>query len=120
MREIKFRAWDKSSKRMFPACELVDEKYFRLQTGFNCDHFMQFTGLHDKNSKRIYEGDIVRVDDSADIHWSARNEIAVIKYSPGRFQLSCKNGQVNVIQEDLQDIIEIIGNIHENQELLGR
>lgn len=73
---------------------------------------MQFTGLHDKNGKKIYEGDILKSDES---FW--KNENIVVNYQNGGFypfRFECQE------QTDLLDPkrSEIIGNIYENPELL--
>lgn len=59
MRIIKFRAWDKSIKKMiFP-------KLWDSSMPSNWEHWyelQQFTELLDKNGKEIYEGDIMKVN----------------------------------------------------------
>ncbi len=54
MRGIKFRAWDRVEKqfRAFYVGEFA--------TATHCEPFQQYTGLHDKNGKEIWEGDILQ------------------------------------------------------------
>jgi len=69
-RKIKFRAWDKATKTMwFPVAigvtegvqGVVTELFAPLtKSNLSVDSLMQFTGLKDRNSKEIYEGDIIK------------------------------------------------------------
>lgn len=80
----------------------------------------QFTGLRDKNGKKIFEADIVKIDDReigakdiiiGEVYWCA--DYTLWKAGPG-FCVWSKKGH-----SDLSPNIEIIGNIYENPELLG-
>ncbi|EAE4770753.1 TPA: YopX family protein, partial [Listeria monocytogenes] len=66
----------------------------------------QYTGLKDKNGKKIFEGDV---------GWDEHNECyGVVKFEEGKFLYVWEN-----IAEDLWEVadgIEICGNIHENLE----
>ena len=88
----------------------------------------QFTGLYDKNGKRIFEGDIVELEDRYyDIKWRAVVEFGNPNgnYSWG-WQLS-HLGKVDintdilcwVEMEEAGAFCEVIGNIHDNPELLA-
>jgi uncharacterized phage protein (TIGR01671 family) len=114
MREIKFRAWDHSANRYFiPESLKLKNGKFVYQTVCTGEHILeQFTGLHDKSGKEIYEGDIVKRVILKEKHFKV---VWDNKYS-------CFMGMD--IHDDSHDIIlsqwelEIIGNIYENQELL--
>lgn len=137
MREIKFRCWDKEYEKM--TC-FDDEDYqytpplvFRLDQVFKKDsnyddyedfeynditdeiEIMQYTGLHDKNGKEIWEGDILQID--VDKAWVMWND----KY--GYFQLVPIGDYYfdsDVIGQALEYTKpEVIGNIYENKELLN-
>ena len=79
----------------------------------------QFTGLCDKNGKKIFEGDIVRFYDK---DWTA-NGIATVDFEKGRWTI---NGHYttklsSIVWLDLYRTgfeYEVIGNIFDNPELL--
>lgn len=132
MRLIKFRAWagrmfrvtglgyDEFAKLVMigdntlePGCRWMDAKEVKL---------MQFTGLHDKNGKEIWEGDILKFKET-------------IAYDPEEFQertqsVTFMGGAFSPIflanwvfhDEDDKPMriwdVEVLGNIYENPELL--
>lgn len=94
----------------------------------------QFTGLVDKNGTNIFEGDIVRYGKGI-YEWNKKYwkfEIGIIEFKDGAFiindiysidgynELSCLYHEINCSDKyDSGTLFEIIGNIHDNPELLG-
>ena len=118
MREIKFRGLNEETgewvygwytklvegiRRFDAIIADVDGELTRFYI-HNKETIGQFTGLHDKNGKEIYEGDVLKdkYEYIGTAHW----------YGSG-FEFINTSGMM----ENGNDL-EVIGNIHENPELL--
>lgn len=120
-RELKFRAWGKNIEEYLSQDGIEPYGYTIKEISDGCiydaDKFIleQFTGLLDKNGKEIYEGDIVRFGDSiAIIIWRDERAEFGVRWIDCGIEDSL-GWQVEVEQTPS----EVIGNIHENKELLG-
>ena len=114
MREIKFRGYDEENKcwrygHLFETVEGI-RRCYNIVEGREVKYYVspesigQFTGLHDKNGKEIYEGDIVKV--------GKMKYFAEIKWNNFLGRWDCEPYTWSVHN------FEIIGNIHQNPELI--
>lgn len=127
----KFRAWIKEEKCFADHIESIRyySKEIDLCWGGVCEsdcfdfegiELMQSTGLHDKNGKEIFEGDIItNGKEVADVknHPTLGFYIVVndVEYFYGS-NISIKDFENDV--EEFMSVTEILGNIYENPELL--
>lgn len=122
---IKFRAWDKIRKEMvfLRMIELLPDNPRRpvvsvagdgrgIEPAFDFE-IMQFTGLHDKNGKEIYDGDILEeekgyyftvIPDKPDTGYRLQHSNKAFQYPDPGWNRGKK--------------MSIIGNVFENPELL--
>ena len=97
---------------IFDYFEDIQDRYIE-DTSTKRFELMQYTGLHDKNGKEIYEGDIVKI--------KYRDEdIGKVIYEYNGFSIDVTNMNKNYGRVDFVNyFMEVIGNIYENPELLG-
>lgn len=100
---VKIREWE-ADVNQIPKSYVVDENTIG-----------QYTGFKDKNEKEMYEGDIVNLA-SEDTEPFMRNiPLVVRRYPDGQFLLVDRLGCRDFL---VTNIVEVIGNIHDNPELL--
>jgi uncharacterized phage protein (TIGR01671 family) len=132
--EIKFRAWDKQSNKMF---EVVGIDFNDLEVSYTTKgivkggkkeedwndlievEIMQFTGLTDKNDKDIYEGDILESEYNGNHSVVFRDGAFCIKHvnEADWSRGCCKPWRGRNLSEQC-NLEEVIGNIYENPELI--
>lgn len=115
MRELKFRAYDgkKMIDDVIPVSETSILELFEYEwQETEVEAVEQYTGLKDKNGKEIYEGDIVEYDWYICNDKSYRVKEKVVFDDMGA--RVCGHNRIRNCSG-----VEVIGNIHENADLLG-
>ncbi|HHI3604947.1 TPA: YopX family protein [Bacillus anthracis] len=127
MDTVEFRAWEKEEKKMYhdvgivgtliileheqrgyDFCEADLTLYDQLDDKYD---LMQYTGIKDKNGKKIFKGDIVKDHDDClyIVEWDKKDAMFYYKDSYGYEDDDLRMSAV---------AFEVIGNIYENQNLI--
>lgn len=124
MRSIRYRVWDKEEKKMIYDAENTYDNYPVNISSFgvildlpNSYDVMQYIGIKDVNSNRIYEKDIVRITTTQ----TEETRIGKVIYYTGNAMYLVETTMEDYFTFMSQDIksVEVLGNIHENKELLN-
>lgn len=149
MREILFRGKDIAGKWHYGDFEYCTDNFVKIvnhsqnEYGKKVEYETvgQYTGLTDKNGKKIFEGDIVRYADIDEYQyyleckespedydeklfknmWTVDYVVYGDKVGYPAFDLNSHNFECNglsELSESYQYFYEVIGNIHDNPELL--
>lgn len=121
MREIKFRAWDIDKQKYITCFDMSEEGCVWTQEPCCSPDYPnviveQYTGLKDRNEREIYEGDIVLDyydgDDAFIVEWDKDTASFILTDT-------CNIANVSFDNFYPDKELEVIGNIHENSELLS-
>lgn len=120
MRDIEFRAWDKERKAWWPL-DSTDELGVLNDEAFN---ICQYTGLLDKNGKKIFEGDVISIDGEGkyEIRFGTGTYDCGVYEFQGFYLYDLENDEQyeNTFwcSEKQKERREIIGNRYEHPELI--
>jgi len=134
MIEIKFRCWNKNLKKMQFFDGIFNSAPYTEKSNFSqyesCPEYhelilMQYIGLKDKNDIEIYTDDLLKVPNDFIKEFMGHKisySVLTIKLLNGKFCAVNNNNEIpydcNLNIYNNSKKIEVIGNIHENHELL--
>ena len=127
MREILFRGKTAKGEWVYgnyeyyhkPEKHIISDIYDKITKGVSPETVGQFTGLTDKNGKKIFEGDIVKFH--TETYTEEYDTIGAIEYSYGAFGIAYANRRHFLEFCTMSMYIrwyEVIDNIHDNPDLL--
>lgn len=131
MQTIELRAWDVKRKEMI----YIDDLYFfeeegiheivdGIAKGHHAEYkITQYTGIKDKNDKKIFKGDIVKAWSTGscgtfEVRWRQGGTPCFILYPAFQHGEMWRLHGVKDKDGNYYDDVEVVGNIYENPELI--
>lgn len=125
MKDLKFRAWLKNYNcyadvlgfeqgRLFVQFQSGERAQRRLYVPIEDCVLEQYTGLKDKNGKEIYEGDIVEY--TTRYYGNEKRHRKIVEWK--EWDSDDFGEPHNLGYSNLSECMEVIGNVHENADLL--
>jgi len=136
MTRCKLRVFDKKNKVLYRDISQIDydlrtvtvrwhekdKKARYSEISFQDAVLMQSIGSNDKNNDEIFDGDIIMIPDDRDTFGINSGESYRVIYKNGAFRLkpnyNHQHGGFVCTDEDMA-LVEVVGNIYENPELLS-
>ena len=134
MREILFRAFVKDKNKIFDVKKIdfdyrivwfeEENKPTDTMRMFDQIELMQFTGLTDKNGKKIFEGDIIKiVTETDDEEYPFVAEFFEIMFDDEKHRFVKRSDlgidDFDYSKDEVNEYeIEVVGNVYENEELI--
>ncbi|HEC1903751.1 TPA: hypothetical protein R1815_001621 [Campylobacter jejuni] len=103
------------------------DEYCKVKDFASCNYEIElFTGLYDKKGNKIYENDIIKNEPLEEIYHITRDDtnkmfkiIMYNEYSNGKFYRRKAEPDISFLKSfKSEKNMEVIGNIHENADLL--
>jgi uncharacterized phage protein (TIGR01671 family) len=110
MREIKFRAWDKSSEAMLMLSKAHEYKNSKVDW-----EIMQYIGLKDENSICVFIGDLIKDHNGRIYECKMSDEYLEVYFK----EINKSPIDLTLYALTLKGSFKVIGNIYENPELLN-
>lgn len=116
LKDFDFRLWHKPSKRFVDmSVRGADLRIIPADDDYNMELEL-WSGLCDKNGKRIYEGDILAHDNGYGIEYHSK-----VIFENGVFKIAIiEHPAVEIIEGLETGFVAVVGNIHENADLLEK
>ena len=119
-RDIKFRLWDGREKRFLSEAEIRRYQVPELNTPTlnSCGDWEQYTEVKDINGVEIYDGDFIKTTFTISFDGDYLQVIGRVGWQDNSWCISEEEGAWSNISEWVDHGMEVVGNVHENLELL--